>query len=178
MNIYTRTGDNGETDLLSGPRVPKDTARLEACGDLDELDALLGAVRCEQLPEGVAVLLEEIQQRMVPFRAELIASSSAKRGEAVGPAEIERLEREIDRLNGSLEPLTTFIVPGGSRAAAALHVARAVCRRAERRLVALARAEPSCVSPSLLAYINRLSDLLFVLARYTNAKAGVKETPC
>ena len=172
MTIYTRTGDRGETDLLGGPRVPKDSARLEACGELDELDALLGLARCEPLPEDVAALLERIQQRMVPIRAELIGASSAPGDEAVGPAEIEQLERAIDRHDEGLKPLTTFIVLGGSRAAAVLHVARAVCRRAERRLVSLARAEPSLVSPPLLAYLNRLSDLLFVLARASNALSG------
>ena len=172
MTIYTRTGDRGETGLLGAARVPKDSPRLEVCGDLDELDALLGLARCEPMSEDVAALLERIQRRMVAVRAEVVAPATPARIDAVGPPDIGELERAIDLHDAKLEPLTTFIVPGGSRAAAVLHVARAVCRRAERRLVSLARAEPSSVSPSLLAYVNRLSDLLFVLARLSNAQAG------
>ncbi|MBU4271924.1 MAG: cob(I)yrinic acid a,c-diamide adenosyltransferase [Planctomycetes bacterium] len=172
MTIYTRTGDRGETGLLGAARAPKDSPRLEVCGDLDEFDALLGLARCEPMAEDVAVLLERIQRRMVAVRAEAVAPATPSRIDAVGPPDIEELERAIDLHDANLEPLTTFIVPGGSRAAAVLHVARAVCRRAERRLVSLARAEPSSVSPSLSAYVNRLSDLLFVLARSSNAQAG------
>jgi len=177
MAIYTRTGDQGQTDLLGGTRAPKDSPRLEVCGDLDELDALLGLARCEPLPEGATEVLDRIQRRMVAIRAELVSPLQA-RADPLGPADVERLERAIDRHDAKLEPLRTFIVPGGSRSAAVLHVARAVCRRAERRLVSLSRAEPSAVSPPLLAYVNRLSDLLFVLARSSNAQAGIDETPC
>ena len=165
MTIYTRTGDRGETSLSGAVRAPKDSPRLEVCGDMDELDALLGLARCEPMSKDVVALLERIQRRMVAIRAEVIASATPSHIDAVGPPDIEELERAIDLHDGKLEPLTKFIVPGGSRAAAVLHVARTVCRRAERRLVSLARAEPSAVSPSLLAYANRLSDLLFVLAR-------------
>ncbi|NLF07447.1 MAG: cob(I)yrinic acid a,c-diamide adenosyltransferase [Pirellulaceae bacterium] len=178
MTIYTRAGDDGKTDLPSGRRVPKNAARLEACGELDELDSLLGAVRCQGVAESTAALLMEIQRLMVPIRAELVSAPSAGRADAVGAAEIERLERAIDGHSENLAPLTTFIVPGGCPAAAWMHVARAVCRRAERRLAALAQVEPAAVSPSLSAYINRLGDLLFVLARKANAEAGVEETPC
>jgi cob(I)alamin adenosyltransferase len=176
MAIYTRNGDRGETDLLSGPRVAKDTARLEVCGDLDELDAWLGLARCEMLPEGVDPLLEGLQRRLVRLRTELatvgdIASGSAE----LCSTDVEQIEQAIDRYDGHLEPLDTFILPGGSRPAAVLHVARAVCRRAERRLVSLLRAEPRAVSPAFLCYVNRLSDLLYVLARAANGHADV---PC
>lgn len=173
MTIYTRTGDQGETDLLGAVRVPKDSPRLEVCGDLDELDALLGLARCEPMAEDVAALLERIQRRMVAVRAEVVAPATPSRIDVVGPSDIEELERAIDHHDAKLTPLTKFIVPGGSRAAAVLHVVRAVCRRAERRLVSLARDDPSAVSPPLLAYVNRLSDLFFVLARSSNAQAGL-----
>jgi cob(I)alamin adenosyltransferase len=179
MTIYTRTGDRGETDLLGGPRVPKDTARLEVCGDLDELDAWLGLARCEPLPAGAAALLEQIERRMVAVRAELATAPPALPGAAaVGSRDVAAIEQAIDRYEAKLDPLEAFILPGGSRAAAILHLARAVCRRAERRLVSLLRGEPAAVSPPLLAYVNRLSDLLFVLARAANAQAGVADAPC
>ncbi|MCE5266950.1 MAG: cob(I)yrinic acid a,c-diamide adenosyltransferase [Planctomycetaceae bacterium] len=175
MTIYTRTGDRGETDLLDGPRVPKDTVRLEACGDLDELDAWLGLARCEKLPDGAAAILERIQRRLVDLRAELVSAKS-EAGEAQC-SEVAALEQAIDCYEANLAPLEEFILPGGSRAAATLHVARAVCRRAERRLVTLTRTEPAAVSSRCLAYINRLSDLLFVLARAANGHAGIADTP-
>jgi len=178
MTIYTRTGDQGETDLLRGGRVPKDAARLEVCGAFDELDAWLGLVRCEPLPEDAAALLERIQCRMVDLRAALATVSSAQSTAVITSKDVEALERAIDRYDATLAPLETFILPAGSRAAATLQVARAVCRRAERRLVSLARAEPGAVAPALLAYVNRLSDLLFVLARSANAQAGIADTPC
>ncbi|MEN6451514.1 MAG: cob(I)yrinic acid a,c-diamide adenosyltransferase [Thermoguttaceae bacterium] len=177
MAIYTRTGDEGDTDLLDGPRVPKDAARLEACGDLDELDAWLGLVRCEPLPDGAAALLEAIQRRIVFLRADLV-TTMASRGVAPCSCDAASIERAIDRYEAALKPLEAFILPGGCRAAATLHLARAVCRRAERRLVTLARLESTAVSPSCLAYVNRLSDLLFVLARAANAQAGIADTPC
>ena len=177
MTIYTRTGDQGETDLLEGGRVHKDAVRLEVCGAMDELDAWLGLVRCEPLPQGAAVLLERIQRRMVDLRAGLVAVPVVFAA-AIVSGDVEAIEQAIDRYDAQLEPLGTFILPAGSRAAATLHVARAVCRRAERRLVSLARAEPAAVSPVLLAYINRLSDLLFVLARSANAQAGIADRPC
>ena len=178
MAIYTRKGDGGETDLLGGVRVPKDAARLEACGELDELDAVLGLVRCERLPEEILSLLEQIQHRMIIGRAELVCAGSVPLTNAIGPTDVEQIERAIDRHGERLPSLAAFIIPGGCRAAAVLQVARAVCRRAERRLVALSRLEQSAVSPSLLAYVNRLSDLFFVLARYANARAGVADNTC
>jgi cob(I)alamin adenosyltransferase len=179
MTIYTRSGDRGETDLLGGVRVPKDTARLEVCGDLDELDAWLGMVRCESLPDGAAALIEQLQRRMVDVRAELVTIPPAQPGAAaIGPRDVAAIEQTIDRYEAELAPLEVFILPGGGRPAAVFHLARAVCRRAERRLISLMRAEPQAVSPSLLAYVNRHSDLLFVLARAANAQVGIADTPC
>jgi cob(I)alamin adenosyltransferase len=170
MSIYTRTGDLGETDSLGGPRVAKDSSRPEVCGAMDELDAWLGLARCETLPGGVGDLLEQIQGRMVALRAELADATAARSyAGAIGPGDVKLIEQAIDQYNSMLPPLHAFLVPGGARGAALLHVARTVCRRAERRLVTLARAEPQAVSAAMLAYINRLGDLLFVLARAANA---------
>jgi cob(I)alamin adenosyltransferase len=179
MSVYTRTGDDGETDLLGDGRVPKDAARLEVCGPLDELNCWLGLVRCEPLPAAVAALIEQIQRRLFDVGAEL-ASVGASRAMLPGIAsdDVRSLEEAIDRCEAKLDPLGTFILPGGSRAAALLHLARAVCRRAERRMVSLAQGEPGAVSADLLAYINRLSDLLFVLARTANGHADIGDTFC
>jgi cob(I)alamin adenosyltransferase len=169
MKIYTRKGDLGETDLLGGPRVRKDSPRTEACGALDELDAFLGLARCEPLPDGVAELLEQIQRRMLHLRAELASvAATGIEFRIVDSSDVEAIERAIDRYDAELPPLHNFIVPGGTRGSAVLHVARTVSRRAERRLVTLAALEPQAVSPALMAYVNRLSDLLFVLARAAN----------
>jgi cob(I)alamin adenosyltransferase len=192
MTIYTRTGDQGETDLLGGPRVSKDAARLEVCGAVDELNSWLGLIRCECLPEWIAALLEQLQRRLVDIGTELAIvaptsgvavqlppqQSTPSAPTAIGPQDVDALEKVIDRCDGKLEPLDRFILPAGSPAAAMFHVARAVCRRAERRLVSLARREPQSVSSHLLSYINRLSDLLFVLARTANAEGGIAETAC
>ncbi len=181
MSIYTRKGDRGETTLFGGRRAPKDLPRLEVCGDLDELDSLLGLARCESLPEDVAELLEDLQRRMTAVRLGLFdsntASSESGKSDRLDASDVEGLERAIDRYDAVLPPLRKFIIPGGCRAAAVLHVARTVCRRAERRLVSLARAEPQSIPPPLLAYLNRLGDLLFVLARSANARAGIEERP-
>jgi cob(I)alamin adenosyltransferase len=150
---------------------------------LDELDAALGFARCESLPPTAAELLLHVQLRMVDLRARLMTPNKPAGGGAAKQAteldaETALLEQAIDRFQSGLKPLDTFIIPGGSRAAAALHLARAVCRRAERRLVALRRAEPVAVAPPMMAYVNRLSDLLFVLARAANAAAGVADELC
>jgi len=173
MKIYTRAGDQGETGLFGGGRVPKDTARLECCGTLDELNAVLGVVRAGPLPEAIDRLLDRLQNELFVVGAELAAVDPALlKLPRIGPQHITALEEAIDRYTGDLAPLTGFILPGGTRESAGLHLARTVARRAERRLVALGREEPPAVSPSLMAYLNRLSDLLFVLARAVNAQAG------
>ncbi len=179
MSVYTRNGDHGETDLLGDGRVPKDTARLEVCGPLDELNCWLGLVRCEPLPAEVAALLEQVQRRLFSVCAELVtvAAGQTQRG-AITSGDVRMLEGAIDRHEANLASLDAFILPAGSRATALLHLARAVCRRAERRLVSLARSEPEAVSPDLTAYVNRLSDLLFVMARTANGHAEVDETLC
>ncbi|MCX7424156.1 MAG: cob(I)yrinic acid a,c-diamide adenosyltransferase [Planctomycetia bacterium] len=176
MKIYTRGGDRGETDLYDGARVAKDTGRIEVVGALDELGALLGVVRAEPLSEALDGLLGRIQNDLFDVGAEVASTDPAKQRTAtIGPGHVEALESDIDRLDTQLEPLDTFILPGGSRPAALLHHARAVCRRAERRLVALARHEKETISPVLLVYANRLGDLLFVAARTANKQAGCKD---
>ncbi len=170
--IYTRTGDAGDTSLLGGNRARKDAPRIEAIGSIDETNAALGVVRLELSRSGVApagldVLLAQLQHRLFDLGAELAAPGATARSmSTISDADIAALESEIDRYDAGLEPLRTFILPGGSAAAAQLHFARCVCRRAERRLVELAASEP--VRGELLRYVNRLSDLLFVLARATN----------
>jgi cob(I)alamin adenosyltransferase len=169
MKVYTRTGDRGETDLVGGDRVRKDTPRLEVCGTLDELNAVLGMARAESLPEDVDRLLRQIQGDLFSVAAQLTTPET-------DPASVEALERAIDRYDAELPPLRHFILPAGSRAGAALHVARTVCRRAERRLVTLIGTSESETAAGPLAYLNRLSDLLFVLARTANAADGQKDT--
>ena len=166
MKTYTRTGDLGETGLFGGPRVGKDMARIEALGTVDELNAVLGVTRAEALSDDVDRILERIQTEILDLGAELASPDPVKQGtRKIHRGNISALEAEIDRFEESLEPLDEFILPGGNRAAALLHLARTVCRRAERRLVTLVRHSQEEISLLLLAYLNRLSDLLFVLAR-------------
>jgi cob(I)alamin adenosyltransferase len=168
--IYTKTGDAGDTGLGDGQRVPKDHPRVAAMGAVDELNAVLGLLLAQapDLPEHGLVL--SIQNDLFDVGADLClpAGDDEKPGEKlrVTAAQAERLEHAIDRINADLKPLTSFILPGGSPAAAWCHLARTVCRRAERELVTLMRAEP--VNPLTLVYLNRLSDLLFVLGRALN----------
>ena len=166
MKIYTRTGDLGETGLCGGPRVGKDMARIEALGTVDELNAVLGTVRAEALQDEVDRVLERIQRELLDLGAELASPDPVERGtRKIERSHVSALEAEVDRFPESLQPLAEFILPGGNRAAALMHLARTVCRRAERRLVTLVRHSQEEISLSLLAYLNRLSDLLFVLAR-------------
>ena len=164
--IYTRTGDDGSTGLADGSRVAKDSARIVAIGEVDELNSALGVLLAEPVPEAVAGALTAVQHDLFDLGGELSVPGHA----IIGDAHVARLERELDALNATLSPLENFILPGGSRAAASAHLARAVCRRAERALVTLAREES--VPPLLLHYLNRLSDLLFVAARAINHDAG------
>ena len=178
MTIYTRAGDQGETTLSGGPKIVKDAPRLEASGAVDELSAVVGLVRAEPLSDDVDRLLERVQHELQEILAELgVPDPAAQRSRKIGPAHIQAMEEAIDHYEESLEPLREFILPAGVRVAAGLHVARAVCRRAERRLVTLARTAEGEISPSLTAYLNRLGDLLFVLARVANARAGYREVP-
>jgi len=164
--IYTRTGDAGTTGLADGSRVAKDAPRIEAIGAVDELNSVLGALLAEKLPDAVRACLDNVQNDLFDLGGELSVPGHAIMSEP----HVERLERALDGFNKALPPLEDFILPAGSRPAALAHVARTVCRRAERRLVSLSRKQK--VAPALLAYVNRLSDLLFVLARGLNRVAG------
>ena len=167
--IYTRTGDDGTTGITGGDRVPKDDARMEAIGDVDELNSTIGLVRIHPLPEAVAGLLERVQQDLFNLGGEL----SMPGVDLVPGAAVDRLEEALDALNETLPPLDDFILPGGTPAAAATHLARTVCRRAERRLVTLGREAE--VSEVARRYLNRLSDYLFVCARVLNAEQAHEE---
>jgi cob(I)alamin adenosyltransferase len=164
--IYTRTGDAGTTGLADGSRVSKDAPRMEAIGTVDELNSALGVLLCEELPAAVRACLDGVQHDLFDLGGELSVPGHTIMTEAHS----KRLEEALDRFNAELPALKDFILPGGSRAASLAHVARTVCRRAERTLVALDRSEP--LAPPLLPYLNRLSDLLFVLARSLNRHAG------
>jgi cob(I)alamin adenosyltransferase len=164
--ITTRTGDAGETGLGDGARVGKDTLRVQALGDVDELNSALGVLLAEELPETMRAALQGVQQDLFDLGGEL----SIPGHQMVRAAQVERLDAELETWNATLAPLKEFILPGGSRAAAGAHHARAVCRRAERSVVALGRSES--VSQHARQYLNRLSDLLFVAGRALNRHAG------
>ena len=176
MKIYTRTGDTGETSLFSGDRARKDDPRVDAYGEIDELNAWLGLARASQLDPALDQELVALQRDLFALGAQLAdpADTLAPRvtKAVIDDDHILRLEQLIDRLEAELPPLRHFILAGGTAAGAALHVARTVCRRAERRMVAL---DPA-IDPVLLRYVNRMSDLLFVLARVANHRGGVPET--
>jgi cob(I)alamin adenosyltransferase len=166
--IYTRSGDQGETGLGDGTRVPKDHPRVIAYGEVDELNAVLGLLLVDATEE--RDLLRAIQNDLFDVGADLCVPPApgepAEKALRVRPDQATRLEHEIDRLNARLQPLRSFVLPGGSRFSAWCHLARTVCRRAERAVVTLARTEQ--VNPQVVIYLNRLSDLLFVLARVAN----------
>ena len=167
--IYTRGGDAGETSLGDGTRVPKDDARIEAFGTVDELNAVLGLALARGVPDEARPWLERIQNELFDLGADLaVPLVDAKRERLrVSDEQVAALEELCDRANAPLEALRSFVLPGGTEAAALLHLARTICRRAERLAVTLARTED--VNPTALAYLNRLSDLLFILARAANA---------
>lgn len=176
VKIYTRTGDSGETGLFDGTRVAKSDPRVAAYGDIDELNAVLGLARASGVDEQAAGMLEQMQRDLFALGARL-ADPSKKIADRVTKAavtadDIARLEGWIDLLETELPPLRRFILPGGSPAGAALHVARTVCRRAERAMVGLGE---DAYEPELLVYVNRLSDLLFVMARAVNRRANAVE---
>jgi cob(I)alamin adenosyltransferase len=176
VRIYTKTGDLGETSLLGGMRVPKDHLRVAAYGEVDETNAALGAVRAFA-GETLRRLLFAVQNDLFAIGAQLADPThevAAKRAKAaVTAAHVRRLEKAIDAREEKLPPLRSFVLPGGTPAAALLHQARTVCRRAERSVVTLAR--EADVDPRIIVYLNRLSDLLFVLARAENRRAGLAE---
>jgi cob(I)alamin adenosyltransferase len=177
VKIYTKTGDAGQTSLFDQTRVSKADSRVDAYGEVDELNACLGAARAAGVDVDIAAVLEGIQKQLFALGARLADPSSRIAGRvtkaAITEADVEALEQTIDRLEGELPPLRRFILPGGSAAGAQLHVARTVCRRAERRVVALG---PTEVESILVVYLNRLSDLLFVMGRAVNHRTGMAET--
>lgn len=182
MRIYTKTGDSGETGLFGGSRVSKSDPRVATYGDVDELNAYLGFARATLLAADdneLAAMLEQIQRDLFALGARLadpghkIADRVAKA--AVTAGDITRLEEWIDALESALPPLRRFILAGGSQAGAALHIARTICRRAERAMVGLLAGDKDAFESDLLSYINRLSDLLFVMARRANQRAGMPE---
>lgn len=167
--IYTRTGDKGTTGLGDGARVDKDSLRVEAFGTVDELNSVIGLLATHELPEPIAAELVEINHDLFDIGGELCIPGHS----VVTDRQVERLEQCLDSLNEPLSPLKEFILPGGTPAAATCHLARTVCRRAERRVVSLAHEET--ISEPGLRYLNRLSDLLFVMARSLNRAAGVPD---
>lgn len=176
MRIYTRTGDDGTTGLYGGGRVRKDAERVEVYGTVDELNAALGWARAAGLPPEVDRVLERAQEGCFRIGAFLAAAPGKDPGIArLGDADVLAFEQAIDALEQGLEPLKTFVLPGGVEGAARLHLARTVCRRAERALVGLAARE--AVDPLQVRWLNRLSDLLFVQARAANRAAGVPDVP-
>ena len=170
MKIYTKTGDAGETGLFGGGRVPKDDPRVQAYGDVDEANAALGFAAALEPTGFESAALQTIQRDLFTIGAELATPDAGKVRDALGADQVSALEQLIDKHQATLEPLKKFILPGGTPKAAAFHLARTACRRAERSVVALARAQP--INPVIIHYLNRLSDLLFVLARAVNKQAG------
>ncbi len=186
MKIYTKTGDGGQTGLVDGSRVAKDDPRVAAYGDVDELNSVLGLLRArpaetvgrtEPADSALDELLDQIQRDLFAMGAQLADPRARERPRQakaeLNATQVQRLEQAIDAREAELPALRAFILPGGSPSGALLHLARTVCRRAERALVALEREQP--LEPQLLVYLNRLSDLLFVLARHVNQQAGQPE---
>jgi cob(I)alamin adenosyltransferase len=182
LKIYTRTGDRGETGLFGGGRVPKNHLRVEAYGQVDELNAAIGMAQALEPRTYGRDVLEQIQRDLFTVGAELATPDPVKLekalgGPRIGPAEVAALEQVIDHYETQVPPLKQFVLPGGVPKAAALHLARTVCRRAERAVVTFHRKHKTGGLSSVVPYLNRLSDLLFVLARVANHAAGVPEIP-
>ena len=175
MKIYTKTGDTGETGLYGGTRVSKDAMRVEVCGTVDELNACIGFVRSQIQDREINAILHRIQNELFDIGADLATPDAHPKAAClrIPPTLTPELEKGIDRFEEQLPPLRNFILPGGSAGGAAIHLARTVCRRAERCVVSLAKEET--VNPEVLIYLNRLSDLLFVLARTVNHRLGESE---
>ncbi|MDH3692251.1 MAG: cob(I)yrinic acid a,c-diamide adenosyltransferase [Gammaproteobacteria bacterium] len=168
--IYTKTGDDGTTGLSNGSRVPKDDPRVEAMGAVDELNSAIGLLMTETLPDSVLTCLHEVQHNLFDLGGELSMPGHC----LVKEEHVTALEQTLDQLNASLAPLKEFILPGGTRAASLCHIARATCRRAERRVHTLAKT--AAVANPVKHYLNRLSDLLFVMARVINKASGEQDT--
>lgn len=180
MKIYTKTGDAGETSLLGGKRVGKNCLEIEVVGELDELNAALGLVLVVMIEPVLRLFIKEIQKDLFKVGSEIaslqtVIAREAKQTQTISNEETKKLETKIDELWGALPELKNFILPGGSEAGARLHLARAVCRRAERRLAELGKKFPA--RPELYQYLNRLSDFLFTAARWVNNNEKIKEEP-
>lgn len=174
MRIYTKTGDKGTTGLVGGSRVSKTDPRIRAIGEVDELNAALGWVRTATLPQDLDEILREAQARLFDLGAELATPEVSKFNNAfLDESDVLRLERSIDSMDDELPPLASFILPGGSEAAARLHLARSICRRAERAVLELR--ESSEIRDVAISFLNRLSDWLFTAARTTNHRLGVED---
>lgn len=175
MKIYTKTGDGGETSLFGGQRVGKEHARIKAYGTVDELNAFIGLARASSPPREIDDILARVQDELFTLGADLATpvDKEKTRVPRISGADAARLEAAIDDADVQLKPLRAFVLPGGSALSSQLHVARTVCRRAERAVIALKRNEQ--VSDACVVYLNRLSDLLFILARLANLRAGVEE---
>ena len=172
--IYTGKGDDGTTGLIGGKRVSKDSPRIEACGSLDELNAGIGVVRSQKLPDDVDRILHLVQEMLFRIGSELASPDDSGRGSRkLDDTDVGNLESEIDTFESGLIPLRRFILPGGTAAGAQLHLVRALARRTERRCVSLSRT--GNLNPQILRYLNRFSDLCFVLARYVNRQQSVPE---
>lgn len=177
MKIYTKTGDKGQTSLLGGKRVPKYNIRIDAYGTVDELNAHLGLLRDSVSHEPTSQLLQDIQDRLFTIGSVLAAAGETEKFKipAIADEDITRLEQAMDEMETQLEPMRSFILPGGCKNASLAHICRTVCRRAERRCVELAEQEPT---PEILVkYLNRLSDYLFMLSRFITKIEGGTETP-
>ncbi|MCB1213971.1 MAG: cob(I)yrinic acid a,c-diamide adenosyltransferase [Deltaproteobacteria bacterium] len=177
MKIYTKTGDQGKTGLFGGDRVAKDHPRIEAYGSLDEVNSLMGVVLSLEPPQKINEALLRVQQELFVLGSELATPhpSTQMAASFIQETQVKTLEKEIDSWEKDLKPLKQFILPGGTPAAAYLHLARTVCRRAERLVVALAEKEN--IRSEVLEYLNRLGDWLFVAGRWTNQALGSKESP-
>ena len=178
MKIYTKGGDKGETGLFGGERVPKNSPRIEAYGTIDELNSYIGLAITETKSKEVQELLNNIQNRLFTVGSDLATPLNEKTEKydipRVSKEFFEAAEKQIDKFENELEPLKNFILPGGGRAAAELNICRTICRRAERRVVALNNSEK--VGENIIIFLNRLSDLFFVLARYENMISGIPDT--
>ena len=178
VKIYTKTGDTGETSLFGGQRLSKSNPRIEAYGTVDELNAVLGVVRATKPDPQIDLLLEQIQQHLFVIGAELASPQGSVRGiSPTGEDEVQHVEQAIDQFQQQLPELQQFILPGGDPLAAHLHLARCVCRRAERHVVGLVNAQQTKVPQEVLVYLNRLGDLLFVMAREANRLADRDDMP-
>ncbi len=177
MKIYTKTGDEGTTGLFGGKRVAKDSPRIAAYGDVDELNALLGTAAASSRHKPIVGALTDIQVALFTLGAQLASPSTDPKIAVITSAHIDAIERQIDAISETLEPLRTFILPGGSPTASLLHLARTVCRRAERSTVHLAALPGEQVDRWLLIYMNRLSDFLFTLARLANQLEKIADVP-